>query len=268
MKIFIINLAEDAERREFVRVQLESFGLEYEFFPAIRGASLSPEEREQFYDRKKALLYRSRDLTNTDLGCSLSHVMIYRRIVQENIPLALILEDDVAFEPCFPSVLARAAEFVRGRQRCVCLLSEAECCEPMSESAPDSDDFRVFRFKSGVFAHCYLIDLEAAKAFERVLFPVHDVADCWARIAREKVADLFVAQPLASRQKREQFGSASSDEVKEFFASSKWRIATYKIRRIRTVIFLDREPIWRFLERGRAKLRRIVRRAGSTDVNP
>jgi glycosyl transferase family 25 len=260
MKIFIINLAEDVERRNFIRRQLEDFGLEYAFFPAIRGASLTPQERKIFYDRKKALLYRSRDLTNTDIGCSLSHVMIYRKMVQEKIPLALVLEDDVAFEACFPSVLASASEFMRGRRRSICLLSEAECGEPLVDVAPASDEFRIYRFKSGVLAHCYLLDLEAASALERALFPVHDVADCWARLARENVAEIFVARPIASRQKREQFGSASSDEIRRFFAGSRWRVALYKMRRIRTVLLVDRDPIYKALARARRYLKQAIGR--------
>jgi glycosyl transferase family 25 len=255
MKIFVINLPEDRDRRAFISQQLNAFGLEFELLPAIRGSNLKVEEKRKVYDRKRALLYRSRDLTNSDIGCSLSHTMVYQRMIEEDTPLALILEDDVAFHACFPFVLKSAEIFIGSRPRSVCLLSEAQCGETVFECEAQPETFRVSKFKSGVFAHCYLVDLKAAYALRKALFPVHDVADCWARLAREKVVDIFVAQPCASTQKREQFGSYSSDDVNQYFRGNVFRTAMYKMRRLRSIVLVDREPIKRIVGKIWAKIR-------------
>ena len=47
-----------------------------------------------------------------ELGCSLSHWKVYRKIHHDGIEVALILEDDVRLLPDFASVVRRAASVV------------------------------------------------------------------------------------------------------------------------------------------------------------
>ncbi len=47
MKAFIINLKRSSKRREFMRSQLETLDITYEFVEAVEGAALSREEIER-----------------------------------------------------------------------------------------------------------------------------------------------------------------------------------------------------------------------------
>ena len=42
-----------------------------------------------------------RELTPGELGCSLSHIRLWEKMVKENIPEVLILEDDLLIGKCY-----------------------------------------------------------------------------------------------------------------------------------------------------------------------
>ncbi|MCC7305708.1 MAG: glycosyltransferase family 25 protein [Alphaproteobacteria bacterium] len=102
--IFIINLPRDAERRETMRARAAGAALEVEFIEAVDGRALTLEQ-QAMYDRKKRLRYFGRDLMPGEIGCLLSHYKIFKKMDAENIPHAVILEDDVIFEPEIKEVL-------------------------------------------------------------------------------------------------------------------------------------------------------------------
>ena len=108
-RIFVINLARSPDRRRFIADRLGRLGLEHEFFPAADGATLTEADLVN-YDRKARLKAFGCDLLPNELGCYLSHYRIYQKIVAENIPRALILEDDVEIADDLPAILEALAE--------------------------------------------------------------------------------------------------------------------------------------------------------------
>ena len=93
--IFVVNLESSADRRKFISEQLNDFGLKYEIFPAVDGRKKTQSEIDAVYDSGKAQEIFHRELTRGEIGCSWSHLNIYRKMVEGNISEALILEDDV-----------------------------------------------------------------------------------------------------------------------------------------------------------------------------
>jgi len=104
MKIFIISLSNSTDRQDFMKQQLENNNISYGFFNAVDGRKLSLEETEILYDIKKAKKYR--ELTPGEIGCSLSHKAIYKKIIDENIERAIILEDDIIIRPDFKTIVS------------------------------------------------------------------------------------------------------------------------------------------------------------------
>lgn len=83
--------------------QLEKTGLPCRFIEAIDGTQLRD---VQEYSSLKRRLFFGRDLTAGEIGCLLSHRKTYKTIIDENIPCALILEDDAILSPDLPNVLS------------------------------------------------------------------------------------------------------------------------------------------------------------------
>jgi glycosyl transferase family 25 len=102
--IFVINLTEDEERRDTMRTRLNSTGVNYAFFEAINGRGFDM-TLHPLYDRAKRRACFGRDMIPGELGCLLSHRAIFEKMDRENIHAAVILEDDVIFEPEFKEVL-------------------------------------------------------------------------------------------------------------------------------------------------------------------
>jgi len=85
--VFVISLVRDADRRATISAHLNKFGVEFEFVDAVEGKALPAGEIE-------GMLAPGASMTPGQVGCYLSHLETYRRIVERKIPVSLILEDD------------------------------------------------------------------------------------------------------------------------------------------------------------------------------
>lgn len=100
---FVISLA-GSPRREVIAKALEGAGITFSFFDAVDGRAMSAERRSEVYD---GIGRKNRHLSPGEIGCALSHLTLYRRMVAENIPEALILEDDAIIDRRLAEFLAR-----------------------------------------------------------------------------------------------------------------------------------------------------------------
>ncbi|MCW7536289.1 glycosyltransferase family 25 protein [Aquabacterium sp. A7-Y] len=101
IRTLVISLAESAERRSLMSERLTKAGLEAEFFDAVNGRTLRRNSR--------SLWAKAAQLSDGELGCYLSHVGVWRKIADENIPFALVLEDDVDLHGDLASVCTELA---------------------------------------------------------------------------------------------------------------------------------------------------------------
>lgn len=90
IKIFVITL-DDPDRKLSVSEQLA--GLDFEYVPAIKTSLIQSIEVGSF-DYEKYRRYDKNFLPDNAVGCSLSHHKLYKRILEENLDGAIILEDD------------------------------------------------------------------------------------------------------------------------------------------------------------------------------
>jgi len=92
--IWVINLKRDVARKDFMVEQLERLGLPYELIEAVDGSTLSEEEMSIVSpELSEQRIYRQ--LTHGEIGCALSHIRLWERMVREDIHEVLIFEDDV-----------------------------------------------------------------------------------------------------------------------------------------------------------------------------
>lgn len=176
---FIISLDKDKERREVLGAQLESLNIPYSVLKAVHGASLSEQELETVYDRSKAIKLFNRELSKGEIGCALSHISIYKRMVSENIPYALILEDDArVLVEDMAAVIEKLADVYSEDKPVVTLLNHVERYNANKEIDVDGIH-RIYEAYRGVAAHGYFITRAAAKVLSENIFPAYVVADKW-----------------------------------------------------------------------------------------
>ncbi len=92
------------DRRKAMAERLDALHIPYRFFDAVDGRDLDLETLPAYAKTRRRLFF-GRDMTKAEVGCLLSHRAIYQHIVDCNIEAAVILEDDVFLDPCFPEVL-------------------------------------------------------------------------------------------------------------------------------------------------------------------
>lgn len=106
LKVYVINLADHHEKRDRMKKELSKFSFKYEFFNAFDGRNLNKNDFYGYNDFKRKL-FLGRSLFPSELGALESNRSIYKKILQENISRALILEDDISFNDKFEFYLKK-----------------------------------------------------------------------------------------------------------------------------------------------------------------
>ncbi|MGP5525471.1 glycosyltransferase family 25 protein [Psychrobacter celer] len=105
--IFVINLPQSTDRKAYIKAQCESMGISPVFIDAVNGKELSKSDIERYVDQNRVKKLFGRELLLGEIGCALSHKKIYQKMVDENIPYAVILEDDATLEKDLPIVVKK-----------------------------------------------------------------------------------------------------------------------------------------------------------------
>lgn len=106
MKVFVINLERSKDRRTRMQTTLDSMGIPFEFFAGTDGKRLGKEEIDLAYDEGRVKRNINRVLSLNEIGCTISHRALYKKIADEGIEKACILEDDIILDEEFPEILA------------------------------------------------------------------------------------------------------------------------------------------------------------------
>jgi glycosyl transferase family 25 len=106
MHIFVINLKGSTERRRHMEDALGALKLPFEIIEAVDGRAFDPDNLPH-YNGILRRLTAGQDLMKEEIGCILSHRKIYQRMIDDNIPCAVILEDDAILSEDFPDILQK-----------------------------------------------------------------------------------------------------------------------------------------------------------------
>jgi glycosyl transferase family 25 len=97
---YCISLATAHRKRALIQKQARGLGLtRFEFVDAVNARSLSYAAlaEQRLYDDDKSKQYHANGLTLNEIACSLSHRSIYTRVMSQQEPLAVVVEDDALF---------------------------------------------------------------------------------------------------------------------------------------------------------------------------
>ena len=96
MKVFVINRKKDIERREYIIEHFAEVGInDYEFFEAVEGVNVSKDFILSCNDWFSKSLRLGANISAGEIGCALSHLSIYNKMLEDKIKAAIIFEDDV-----------------------------------------------------------------------------------------------------------------------------------------------------------------------------
>lgn len=178
----MVSLASATRRREHIELQLRRANVNYTMCDTVVGNLLSEDEVTELCD-SEALAKHPTWLTRGAIGCALSHLYIYRDMVKNNTPFALVLEDDMILpknlnehlEALTPILHTEEVVMLYYQSHKTLLLSSHEAvnykneyhlCYPVDIHQP-------------ITTGAYLITLAAAKRLADGILPIRVSADSW-----------------------------------------------------------------------------------------
>ncbi len=195
MKVFVINLAKNPERMAYVGGQLDELGVAYERFEAVYGKELTSEEREEKISRFRSWCAMGHIIDDGEAGCALSHCGIYQKMIEENIPYACVLEDDVKISSEFTDVLKRIDEWIKPQEPQVVMLS--------AHMASHIGARGIFSLKNASCTDGYVITYPSAQAILNANYPVVTVADKWGRWVKRDLIKMWRVYPTTIEQDKQ-----------------------------------------------------------------
>jgi glycosyl transferase, family 25 len=175
--VFVISLKSSSDRRASTQRQLEKAGINFSYADAVDGRTLSDEDIQNNPDFGifKSGIY-SRYLRKEEIGCTLSHLGVFRKMTDENIPMACILEDDNDYSPRFRDLL-EAIEKKENNWDLLYLGHRSECTS--KEAAGRKSKIQGFNdyfigepFEVPYGSHGYIITNFTARLLLEKAFPV------------------------------------------------------------------------------------------------
>ena len=189
MHAYVINLARSLDRRAHITAELKKTGLDYEIITAVDGRDL---------DLHDAAAIDPSFLTRIvcppgSAGAALSHVSVYRKIIEDRLDVALVLEDDAVL-PADLGVLADAvAGQLTGAEVALLSVDSPEPCKMSRAGSIHLPAGRLLALPIDISqprsAGAYIITREACERMVKCLLPIQVQADTWWHFYGEGLLD-------------------------------------------------------------------------------
>ena len=101
---FVINLDGSDERLSLITENLTSLNIPFERVPAVDGRRFDVHALPEYNDRRAKTRY-GRTLNGGEIGCFKSHIKCLQKMIDDDLPFALIIEDDMQAPDDFSQVL-------------------------------------------------------------------------------------------------------------------------------------------------------------------
>ncbi len=104
-KIYIVHVSTAIDRANHIKKMMQKFGFEYELMLEGDIKDLNEKVLNKYFDKNFV-----KEARPAVISCALKHLLIYEKIIADNVKSALILEDDVFLMPNFISVFNQSIE--------------------------------------------------------------------------------------------------------------------------------------------------------------
>ena len=204
--------------------QCAALGLDYQFIDAVVGTALTPKDLEEFVYQ-----FPESGLTQGEIGCALSHQRIYQTMIDNNLPYALILEDDAICQTTLPDLLDDIAQIDRPQKPCVYLLTAPE--QYIENKALSVNGLkRFFKASQNNAAVGYVINQAGARSLLSLNCPILYEADRWGFFSQHGNLNVYCAIPHAIDHGDEDRQTSSLETERQLLREKRWRFLK-KIRK-------------------------------------
>jgi glycosyl transferase family 25 len=181
MKTFVINLERSKERRAYIERHLQTLGLDFEIIPGVDGRLLSEEDLARLCNLE-AIKRSPHWLNKGAIGCALSHMKVYERMVEEKLDFAFIIEDDLVLPKTIITDLKEIEKEIKQKEIIQLFFASFTPC-PLSRAGMINLTYGslVYPVKAiqPISAAAYCISKKAAEGMIKHILPIRVAADAW-----------------------------------------------------------------------------------------
>jgi glycosyl transferase, family 25 len=188
---YVINLARSRDRRAYIVSELKKTGLDYEIITAVDGRDLDLRDTsiiDPTFLSRIAIAW-----TAGSAGAALSHISVYRKIIEAGLNAALVLEDDVILPADLRSLADAVADHLSGAEVALLSVDSPDPCKMSLDGSIPLPSARRLALPIDISqpqsAGAYVITREACERMIKCVPPVRVQADTWWFFYREGVLD-------------------------------------------------------------------------------
>lgn len=176
-KIYVVNLKKNKNRKKHIINEFKKQNIKnYEIVDAIDGNKFSIKElNSKKFKNKKGINYWNTKMSPSQIGCALSHIKIYQKLLASKHEVSLILEDDAIFVNNFTNKLKKFILKNFKFKKQIILLSELK--EFYRTPLDKEIGYEIVNVTNAFFTHAYFINRAAAKSIISYNYPVKTIAD-------------------------------------------------------------------------------------------
>jgi glycosyl transferase family 25 len=177
--IYVINLPEAGERRQWMLWQLDKAALgPYTVWNATRGKDLPRETVLQLVDTAGFERRYGRRISPGEIGCAVSHLAAYGDMLEKGHRYGLVLEDDALLSPRLGTVLPGLGRFFERTAPTVLLLTALRRYRRRPRTEVGRGLY-VVKVESAWRGHGYMLNIQAAGRIAALQAPIRFLADDW-----------------------------------------------------------------------------------------
>jgi len=205
--IFIMNPDKNYERREVLTELLKQTPFQFQFMSINDDIDLAPGAISKSHDIKKTKDSLGRDFTRGELASTLNHLLCYRKFLESENDIAIILEDDADFiVDKFNYVVSLLINIINENKPYVYLLTPV-ISYLNNNSQRLSADYKVVEVVQSLDSSGYILTREAAEKMIIANSKAWFIADEWVKYRRHANINIFSVIPPIIIQNIGVFGS-------------------------------------------------------------
>lgn len=189
MHAYVINLTRSPERRAHITGELGKVGLDYEIITGVDGHDLDLHDPTTV---DPSLFVRS-SFPAGMAGCALSHLRVYRKMLDDGLDTAMVLEDDVTLPADLNSLADASAGHLAGADLVLLNYDSKDTCRMSREGSVHLPSSRLLVLPIDVrqpaSSAAYLITREACRRMAESVLPVRASPDDWWFFYRQGALD-------------------------------------------------------------------------------
>jgi len=175
--VYVVNMKKDIKRKHHIINELTKQQItNFEFIEGVDGSLMSEKEIvNETYSDENGFNKWNVEMSNGEIGCSLSHVKVYKKLIESKYNIALILEDDAVFLKPFSKILSNFILSSFSNKKQIILISEIR--EFYKKPIKKINNYELVKVTNAFFTHSYFINKPAAKAILSFNYPVKTTPD-------------------------------------------------------------------------------------------